>query len=117
MKVAVLTSSRSDYGIYYPLLKAMRQDPFFDLHIIAFGTHLSSLHGHTIDTIVKDGFVIDHKVGHILSSDTEEAIAKSMAIAFEKFVSVWEKEKNNYDLVFCLGDRYEMFAAVSAASP
>ena len=27
------------------------------------------------------------------------------------------KEKKNYDLVFCLGDRYEMFAAVSASVP
>ena len=117
MKVAVLSSSRADYGIYLPLLKAMQKDSFFDLHIIAFGTHLSSTHGHTIDTIIRDGFVIDHEVAHILSCDSEKAIAESMTIAFDKFVAIWEKEKNNYDLVFCLGDRYEMFAAVSAAIP
>jgi len=117
MKIAVLTSSRADYGIYLPLLCAMKEDSFFDLRIIAFGTHLSSLHGHTIDTIKKDGFTIDHELDHILPSDTEEAIASSMSIAFEKFVKVWQKEKKNYDLVLCLGDRYEMFAAVSAASP
>jgi GDP/UDP-N,N'-diacetylbacillosamine 2-epimerase (hydrolysing) len=117
MTVGFLTSSRADYGIYLPLLKAMKADPFFDVRIIAFGTHLSSFHGHTIDAIKKDGFVIDHEVEHVLASDTEEAIATSMALAFMKFASIWGKEKNRYDLVFCLGDRYEMFAAVGAAAP
>lgn len=117
MKVAFLSSSRADYGIYLPLLHAMKNDPFFDVRILAFGTHLSPLHGYTINQIIKDGFVIDHRIEHILASDSEEAIATSMAIAFTKFAALWKEEKQNYDLVFCLGDRYEMFAAVSAASP
>src|ERR1041385_1260580 len=105
MKVAVLTSSRADYGIYSPLLKQMVNDPFFDLHLLVFGTHLSSLHGHTVDNIVRDGFVIDHKVEHIQETDTPAAIATSMSIASMKFATIWEKEKKNYDLVLCLGDR------------
>ena len=40
MKIGVLTSSRSDYGIYLPLLRELKEDPFFDLEIIVFGTHL-----------------------------------------------------------------------------
>lgn len=117
MKIAVLTSSRADYGIYLPLLKAMQQDPFFDLGLIVFGTHLSVLHGHTVDQVERDGFRIDYRVEHILASDSPDAIASSMAIAFTKFTSIWQREKDNYDLVLCLGDRYEMFAAVSAAVP
>ena len=42
MKIGVLTSSRADYGIYLPLLNKIKKDIFFDLEIIAFGTHLSS---------------------------------------------------------------------------
>jgi GDP/UDP-N,N'-diacetylbacillosamine 2-epimerase (hydrolysing) len=45
MRVGLLTSSRADFGIYLPLLKALKSDSFFDLKIIAFGTHLSSFHG------------------------------------------------------------------------
>jgi len=117
MKVAFLTSSRADFGIYLPLLKAMKKDPFFDLHIIAFGTHLSSFHGHTVDDIIAEGFTVDHRIENVMASDTEESIATSMAVAAMKFASVWQREQHNYDLVFCLGDRYEMFAAVSAATP
>lgn len=117
MRIAILTSSRADYGIYLPLLHALKKDPFFDVRIIAFGTHLSSFHGYTIDAIKRDGLTIDHTVEHILASDSEEAIATSMSVAFAKFVAIWKKERAIYDIVFCLGDRYEMFAAVSAASP
>jgi GDP/UDP-N,N'-diacetylbacillosamine 2-epimerase (hydrolysing) len=117
MRIAVLTSSRADYGIYLPLLKELQKDPFFDLRIIVFGTHLSSFHGHTVDVIQQDGFRIDHLVEHVLASDSAEAIASSMALAATKFTAVWQQEKNNYDLVLCLGDRYEMFAAVSAGTP
>jgi GDP/UDP-N,N'-diacetylbacillosamine 2-epimerase (hydrolysing) len=117
MRVAVLTSSRADYGIYLPLLKALQQDPFFDLRVIAFGTHLSNFHGHTIDSIIDDGFKIDYQVENIVASDTSQAIATSMAVTAMKFSSIWALEKDTYDLVFSLGDRYEMFAAVSAATP
>ncbi len=117
MRIAVLTSSRADYGIYLPLLKVLQEDPFFDLRLLVFGTHVSSFHGHTIDAIIKDGFTIDHIIEHMIAADTEAAIATSMAVAFSKFSMIWEQEQQHYDLVFCLGDRYEMFAAVSAATP
>jgi GDP/UDP-N,N'-diacetylbacillosamine 2-epimerase (hydrolysing) len=117
MRIGVLTSSRADYGIYLPLLRKLQADPFFDLRLIVFGTHLSPLHGHTIDGIQKDGFVVDHKVDHIPASDTAEAISTSMAIASLKFSVIWQQEQRNYDLVICLGDRYEMFSAVSASRP
>ncbi len=117
MKIAILTSSRADFGIYLPLLKKFKNDPFFDVRIIAFGTHLSSKHGHTIDDIIEGGFIIDHYVEHILPDDSPFDIARSMSTVSLKFSSIWEKEKKNYDLVFCLGDRYEMFAAVSVSVP
>jgi GDP/UDP-N,N'-diacetylbacillosamine 2-epimerase (hydrolysing) len=115
MKIAVLTSSRADYGIYRPLLKRLEEDPFFDLHLIVFGTHLSPFHGNTISQILEDQFTIDHKVTTQLAADSEDAIAASMALTMMKFSSIWENA--DYDLVICLGDRYEMFAAVSAGTP
>lgn len=117
MKIAVLTSSRADYGIYLPLLKAMERDEFFDLHLIVLGTHLSQLHGHTIDTIIKDGYTIDYQIDHVPKGDAPQDIARSMSEASEKMIEVWQQEANNYDLVICIGDRYEMFAAVSIAAP
>ena len=52
MKIGILTSSRADFGIYLPLLKILKEDPFFNLNIIAFGTHLSNSYGNTINEII-----------------------------------------------------------------
>lgn len=117
MRIAALTSSRSDYGIYLPLLKKIKADSFFDLQLIVFGTHLSSEHGHTIDQITEDGFKIDHKLMTMPGGDAPEDISESIGRTIIQFSSFWKQQKNNFDLVFCLGDRYEMFAAVSASLP
>ena len=65
-KIAVLTSSRADYGIYLPLLKELKKDPFFELQIIAFGTHLSPFHGNTLNQILSDGFEAIYQIESLI---------------------------------------------------
>jgi GDP/UDP-N,N'-diacetylbacillosamine 2-epimerase (hydrolysing) len=115
MKVAVLTSSRADYSIYLPLLNLIKSDSFFDLSIIAFGTHLSERHGYTINQILNDGFEVEHRITAIPLSDYPRAISDSMAQTILGLNEVWEK--NSFDLVISLGDRSEMFAACASALP
>jgi len=115
MKIGVLTSSRADYGIYLPLLQALKKDSFFELEVIAFGTHLSKLHGYTIAQIEKDTYPVIHKVNMLIANDDEDAIATSYGLTTLKFADFWQK--NTYDLVLCLGDRFEMSAAVQAGIP
>lgn len=117
MKIGVLTSSRADYGIYQPLLHKLREDPYFDLEIIAFGTHTSKFHGYTFEEIRKDGFETIHSITTVLANDDQSAIATSFAITAFKFADFWSAHSNKFDLVFCLGDRYEMAAAVQAGIP
>jgi GDP/UDP-N,N'-diacetylbacillosamine 2-epimerase (hydrolysing) len=116
MRVSILTSSRADYGIYFPLLKRLKDDAYFDLNIIAFGTHTSKKHGYSIDNILADEFDINYQIKTVLG-DSPKEIAKSMALTIKEFSEIWEKEKEKTDLIICLGDRYEMFAAVSASIP
>lgn len=117
MNVIVLTSSRADYGIYLPLLKKLKTDNFFNLEIVAFGTHLSKKYGNTVNQIYKDGFDVTYKIETLLDGDSPKIIAKSMAVTVDRFAELWTKEKETIDLIFCLGDRYEMFAAISSSVP
>lgn len=117
MRIAVLTSSRADYGIYLPLLKGLKHDPYFDLKIIAFGTHLSPFHGYTADQIKADGFTIDYKLETVPIDDSALGIADSIGETIKVFAKFWELHRKEFDLVFCLGDRYEMYAAVMAGVP
>ncbi|MCC9071736.1 UDP-N-acetylglucosamine 2-epimerase [Flavobacterium sp. F-65] len=115
MRVGVLTSSRADYGIYLPLLQKMKNDSFFKMEIIAFGTHLSKSHGYTLNEITKDGYNCIHMISSLISNDDEQSITSSYGLTVLKFADFWQNYK--YDLVFCLGDRFEMSAAVQAGIP
>ena len=115
MKIAVLTSSRADFSILSPLLYKLKKDKFFDLNIIAFGSHLSTKHGKTINLIRKDGFKVTYSFNTNSTFDTPSAISKSIAKTILNFTPIWEKHK--YDLVIAIGDRYEMFAACASSIP
>ena len=117
IKLGVLTSSRADFGIYLPLLRAIKNDLSFAIEIIAFGTHLSHFHGFSIDHISQEGFSKIAIVESIVEGDSQASISTSIGLTAIKFASFWETKKNSYDYVLCLGDRFEMFAAVMASIP
>jgi len=115
MKVGVLTSSRADYGIYQPLLRMLDDDPFFELEVIAFGAHLLESFGHTVDYIYKDGFKVITVPDTMTKGDLPTDISRSMAATLKAFSDFFNR--NHYQLLFALGDRYEMFSAVAATAP
>jgi GDP/UDP-N,N'-diacetylbacillosamine 2-epimerase (hydrolysing) len=44
-------------------------------------------------------------------------VVKIAFVIYKKFANFWNDHQQQIDLVLCLGDRYEMFAAVSASLP
>lgn len=112
MKLGILTSSRADFGIYLPLLERMQKDTFFELELIAFGTHLSKYHGYTLTQIYESGFKQVKIISSLLTNDDENSVATAYGLTCLKFADFWST--NQYDLILCLGDRYEMSAAVQA---
>lgn len=113
LKLAVVTTSRADYGLLYWPLKRLLQDPYFDVKLLVSGTHLSPAHGLTYTRIEDDGFKIDWKVDMLLSSDSALGAGKSLGMAVIGFAEAFAHLKP--DLVLLLGDRYEMFAAAQCA--
>jgi GDP/UDP-N,N'-diacetylbacillosamine 2-epimerase (hydrolysing) len=117
IKVGILTSSRADFGIYLPLLNRFKKENFIQFELIVFGSHLSHFHGYTLADIESHGFKADYKLDTQLVGDTQEAIATSMSLCMMKFSQFWGEHSTYFDIVFCLGDRFEMFAAVIAGVP
>ena len=111
----MVTVGRSDYGIYVPLLRRLREAEDIQLRILAAGTHLSPEFGRTVDLIERDGFSISARVEMLLSSDSPEGIAKSMGLGVAGFAQVYGASRP--DLLVALGDRFEMLSAVAAAVP
>lgn len=111
-KICVVTGTRAEYGLLFWLMKEIEADPELELQIIATGMHLSPEFGLTYKEIEKD-FTITKKIEMLLSSDTAIGISKSMGLAQISFTEVYEELSP--DIIVVLGDRYEIFSAVSAA--
>jgi UDP-hydrolysing UDP-N-acetyl-D-glucosamine 2-epimerase len=111
--IAVITTSRADYGHLYWPLRELSNHESVDLRIIALGPHLSPEFGNTIQEIEKDGFQIASRVECLLSSDTDVGMAKSIGLATLSLADLLGQLRP--DLLLLIADRYEMLAPASVA--
>lgn len=111
-KIAIVTATRAEYGLLYPIIKELRkrENGDFRIELIVTGTHLCEDYGMTVNEI-KDR--IDYKIPISVASGTEQNISENQAEVLVKFTELFSK--NNYDAVMLLGDRYETLAIAIAA--
>jgi GDP/UDP-N,N'-diacetylbacillosamine 2-epimerase (hydrolysing) len=112
-KICVVTGTRAEYGLLRWVMQGIKDESELELQIIATGMHLSPEFGLTFSEIERDGFQIDRKIEMLTSSDSSVGIAKSMGLGLIGFADALNELKP--DMVVVLGDRFEIFAAVSAA--
>lgn len=113
--IGVVTTSRADYGIFRPVLRAIASHPELALELYVGGTHLVSHHGKTVSEIERDGFPIAERVEGLMASDSAQAVSKAIGVGCVSWAQVFSSRRP--DILLILGDRYEMFAAACAALP
>ena len=114
MRCAVVTTSRADYGLLRWPMHAISASDNLELLTVVGGSHLSSRHGMTIREVRADGFEVAAEVDHIIDDMSDVGIAESMGLALSGFAKAYDVLKP--DLVIVLGDRFEVYAAVAAAT-
>jgi UDP-N-acetylglucosamine 2-epimerase (non-hydrolysing) len=112
-RVCVVTGSRADFDLYQPLLAALDAAPAYAVEIAVTGMHFAPELGSTIRQIEATGLPISGRIETLLSGDSPASVAKSCGLGVAGFADLWRHDPP--DLVFVLGDRYEMFAAAQAA--
>jgi GDP/UDP-N,N'-diacetylbacillosamine 2-epimerase (hydrolysing) len=112
-KICVVTGSRAEYGLFYPILIKIQESTKLDLQLITTSSHHSIEFGQTYKQIEDDGFFIDEKIKNLCLTDSKSSIVQSAAKATSLLSDSFEKLKP--DLVLLLGDRYETHAAATAA--
>ena len=112
-KIAVITSSRADYGHLYWPLRDLSENPNVDLKLIALGSHLSPEFGNTVQELVNDGFAIDSRIECLLSSDSDVGMAKTIGVATLGLADLLGQMRP--DVLLLIADRYEMLAPASVA--
>lgn len=113
-RVAFATGSRADYGIVRRYLSLMNKDENIDLQLLVTGAWLDDEYGRQVDLIYADGFKVAAEIKLPLATKNNAGILGAMAVALEQFGIFFEK--NKFDLLIILGDRYEMLSVATAAS-
>lgn len=112
-KIAVITVGRSDYGILRPLLNKLLKEQGVELQLIAGGMHFHDRQGATIREIIADGIPVAAEIRIPVGSDDASGMGVTFSEGIRKFGEAFEVLQP--DLVVVLGDRFEMFAAATAA--
>ena len=60
--ICVVTGTRAEYHLLFPLLKRLKKDPELRLTLVVTGAHLNGAYGNTYRDIERDGFLIDAKI-------------------------------------------------------
>jgi len=112
--IAVFTGNRAEYGLQFPVLKAIDAHPNLEYKLIVSGAHLDKNFGNTIQEINDDGFEIHAEVDIIL--DESSSFATSQAIGTGVLSIADALSKIQPDIFVVYADRFEGFAAVIAAT-
>ena len=112
-KICIVTGTRAEYGLLRWVIDGVQRSKKLELQIITTGMHLSPEFGLTYNQIENDGYFINKKIEMLLSSDTSVGITKSMGIGLIGFAEALADLKPDFMLV--LGDRFEIFSAVTSA--
>lgn len=114
-RIALVSVGRSDYGLYRPLLRALRADPTLEPQLFVGAAHLVTRFGDGLAEIEADGLAPVFRADCTLAADRPGSLVRSMALATLEFGRLYESQAP--DLAVLLGDRYETHAAAVAAVP
>lgn len=112
-RIAIVTSTRADWGLLHPVADALRKNDNVELHIIATNMHLDRARGMTLTEIEADGFSPIHRVEMPIVDDSPESAARAAGRCAGDMAA--ELAGIHPDILLILGDRFEMLAVALAA--
>jgi GDP/UDP-N,N'-diacetylbacillosamine 2-epimerase (hydrolysing) len=112
-KIAIVTSTRADYGLLKNLILKLEKSKFIDVKLIVCGTHTVKKFGFTIDEIRNDKINIYKTFNLNLKNDKPIEASNFFLDLGKKFNSFLNK--NFFDGIIILGDRYEILSIASIA--
>ena len=112
--IAVFTGNRAEYGLQYPILRAIAAHDQLEYRLIVSGAHLDPQFGRTLEEIRDDGFTIHAEVKVDMEADTLTATARAIGSGVISMSQALESIRP--DILVVYADRFEGFAAVIAGT-
>jgi UDP-N-acetylglucosamine 2-epimerase (non-hydrolysing)/GDP/UDP-N,N'-diacetylbacillosamine 2-epimerase (hydrolysing) len=113
-KIAVFTGNRAEYGLQFPILRAISQDDRLDYYLLVSGAHVKDDFGRTLNEIKADGFRIHQEIQIDMDEDTLHATAQAIGTGVVNLSRVLAQLQPDFLVVYA--DRFESFAAVIAGT-
>lgn len=113
-KICFVIGSRANYSSIKSVMTAVKSDKKLSFQLVLSTSSVLQRYGDVSTLIKKDGFSIDEKVFNLIEGETPLTMAKSTGLCLIELSSVFSRLKPN--LVFAVGDRFEVMAVVLAAS-
>ena len=112
--IAVFTGNRAEYGLQYPILRAIAVSPSLEYRLIVSGAHLDKDFGRTLAEIEADGFQVHAEAKIQMEADTLYATAQAIGTCVLSVSKILGDMKP--DILVVYADRFEGFGAVIAGT-
>jgi UDP-hydrolysing UDP-N-acetyl-D-glucosamine 2-epimerase len=112
--IAVFTGNRAEYGLQFPILRAIAAHSDLEYRLIVSGAHLDKDFGRTMSEIENDGFTIHAEVKIDMPEDTLYSTAQAIGTGVCSVSAALDKLRPDIFVVYA--DRFEGFAAVIAGT-
>ncbi|MFH0798575.1 MAG: UDP-N-acetylglucosamine 2-epimerase [Pseudomonadota bacterium] len=113
-KIAIFTGNRAEYGLQYPILRAIYGDERLEPYLIVGGAHLESGFGKTISEIERDGFSVYRTVEMTMRQDSLYATAQAIGTGIVSVSHILDELQPDWLVIYA--DRFESFAALTAGT-
>lgn len=111
--IHIITSSRADYGLLYPLIKQMEKNEKFNTQVVATGSHFDKDRGYSLQEILSDQILPIQAPTFRNFLDTSFDIGENFFRTANKFTYLFGTHAP--DAIIVLGDRYEILSICSIA--
>ena len=104
-KIAIFTGNRAEYGLQYPIIKAIAAHPSLEYFLLASGAHLQEDFGMTKQEIEKDGFRVHSEVKLEMDGDTLFSTAQAIGSGILSLSRTLSSIRPDFLVVYA--DRFE----------
>ncbi len=109
-KIAIFTGNRAEYGLQYPIIKAIAAHSQLEYVLLVSGAHLQEDFGYTLREIEKDGFQVYREVRMTMEHDNLFATAQAIGSGILSLSRILNEIRPDFLVVYA--DRFEGFSAV-----
>ncbi|MFC1498522.1 UDP-N-acetylglucosamine 2-epimerase [Verrucomicrobiota bacterium] len=113
-KIAIFTGNRAEYGLQYPIVKAVANHPDLEYYLLVSGAHLQEDFGYTLEEINKDGFEVYKEVEIKMEKDNLFSTVQAIGSCVLSLSGILDELRPDFHVVYA--DRFEGFAAVISST-